>query len=54
MPEGIFVQMKGGNKMYVPLVKLYMIKEKELPYAKEIIDNPKKVAKGRGFVKQLF
>lgn len=31
--------------MYVPLIKLHMVKEKELPYAKEIIDNPQKVAK---------
>ena len=31
--------------MYVPLVKIYMVKEKKLPYGKESIDHPQKVVK---------
>lgn len=35
--------------MYVPLVKLFMVKEKELPYGKKTLVNPKEVAENERF-----
>ncbi len=33
------------EKKYVPLVRLFAVREKLLPYGKETIDQPEKVAK---------
>ena len=40
--------MDSGTITYVPLVKLYAVKEKELPYGKRALRNPEKVVEFAG------
>ena len=39
------------KKNYVPLIRTYIVKEKDIPYGKEEVDNPKKVVE---LVKRLL